>query len=79
MDLVFSTLGREPGEIALSLMESALEMIDSLDLSVEVAAHLDLAISRLRAALVQIDVDGVRLTELPGTENTSAWPLNPGR
>ena len=36
---------------ALVLMEEALAVLDRLDMQIEVAAHLDLAICRLREAL----------------------------
>lgn len=39
------------GAAALAYMEKALELLDTLDLGVEAAAHLDLAICRLRDAL----------------------------
>jgi hypothetical protein len=44
------SLERE-GYAALAHMEAALQLLDSFDLPVEVNAHLDLAISRLRDAL----------------------------
>ena len=44
------SLDRE-GVAALTLMEEALQFLDTLELSVETAAHLDLAISLLRDAL----------------------------
>lgn len=48
---------REPtcddGVAALALLEQALALIDQMELPVEVAAHVDLAIQRLRLALVQ--------------------------
>jgi hypothetical protein len=36
---------------ALSLMETALEVLDKADGALDVAAHLDLAIQRLKAVL----------------------------
>lgn len=39
------------GVAALTHMQKALELLDTLDLPVEVSAHLDLAINRLRDAL----------------------------
>jgi hypothetical protein len=44
------SLARE-GVAALALMEEALRLIDSCEISVEIGAHLDLAISRLKEAL----------------------------
>lgn len=42
---------KREGVEALAYMEKALQLLDTLDLEVEVAAHLDLAICRLRDAL----------------------------
>jgi hypothetical protein len=39
------------GVEALAYMEKALELLDTFDLDVEVGAHLDLAICRLRDAI----------------------------
>lgn len=39
------------GVEALRLMKRALKVVDTLDLDVEVGAHLDLAVCRLRNAL----------------------------
>jgi hypothetical protein len=44
------SLERE-GLAALEHMETALRLLDTLDLSVEAAGHLDLAIHRLRESL----------------------------
>lgn len=39
------------GVAALNHMEQALQLLDTIDLTTEVGAHLDLAICRLRDAL----------------------------
>lgn len=44
------TLQRE-GAAALSLMERALELLDRCDCAMDVGAHLDLAVCRLREAI----------------------------
>ena len=41
----------QEGVAALAHMETALRLLDTLDLPVEVAAYLDIAIDRLRGAL----------------------------
>jgi len=43
----------ESGSKALELMEEALGLLDRFDAAMEVGAHLDLAISRLRDVLTR--------------------------
>jgi hypothetical protein len=43
----------QDGIAALAHLEKALALLDKLDLPIEVAAHVDLAIHRLRATLQQ--------------------------
>lgn len=43
---------------ALSLMETALNLIDRSQLCVDVGAHLDLATQRLKAFLMRADASG---------------------
>jgi len=42
---------QEEGVAALNLMERALELLDRCDAAMDVGAHLDLAICRLREAI----------------------------
>ena len=51
---VSGSLERE-GAAALALMEEALELIDRFETPVEIGAHLDLAICRLRDLLADFE------------------------
>lgn len=48
---------QEDGQTALSLMEQALGLLDSCDSALDVGAHLDLAICRLRDHLRKMGID----------------------
>ena len=66
---------------ALALMEQALALLDEIETPTEVAAHLDLAIARLRDALPATSQAGqdLKWDEWRPEPGTSASPPKPFR
>jgi hypothetical protein len=62
------------GAAALSLMEQALALLDRCDAALEIGAHLDLAICRLREILGIAAPDA---DDNSGTGDDQVWPSAP--